>query len=50
MSKVERFQDLNCWKVARELTRMVYVLSKRPNPDRLQHEESGKKRGIVNDE
>lgn len=28
MSKVERFQDLNCWKVARELTRMVYFLSK----------------------
>lgn len=25
---MERFQDLNCWKVARELTRTVYFLSK----------------------
>lgn len=28
MAKVERFEDLNCWKAARELTRLVYELSR----------------------
>jgi len=28
MAKIDRFQDLNCWKAARELTRLVYALSR----------------------
>jgi four helix bundle protein len=28
MAMVERFEDLNCWKAARELTRLVYELSR----------------------
>lgn len=28
MAKVERFEDLNCWKAARELTKLVYELSR----------------------
>ncbi len=28
MAKVDRFQDLNCWKAARELTALVYALSR----------------------
>ena len=26
MAKVERFEDLECWRAARELTRVVYAL------------------------
>ncbi len=26
MSKVERFEDLNCWKEARELVKEVYII------------------------
>lgn len=29
MSKIERFEDLECWKSARELTRVIYRLSNR---------------------
>ena len=29
MSKVERFEDLDCWKVAREITNKIYDLSER---------------------
>ena len=29
MSKIERFEDLECWKSARELTQMIYQLSNR---------------------
>jgi four helix bundle protein len=28
MAKVERFEDLNCWKAARALTKLVYELSR----------------------
>lgn len=28
MAKVERFEDLNCWKAARELTKLVYGLAR----------------------
>ncbi len=28
MAKIDRFQDLNCWKAGRELTRLVYALSR----------------------
>jgi four helix bundle protein len=29
MSKVERFEDLDCWKMAREITNRVYDLSEK---------------------
>jgi four helix bundle protein len=28
MAKVDRFEELNCWKAARELTRLIYALSR----------------------
>ena len=27
MAKIERFEDMECWKIARELTKMVYKIS-----------------------
>ena len=27
MTKIERFEDMECWKKARELTRLVYAIS-----------------------
>ncbi len=29
MAKIERFEDLECWKSARELTRWIYLISNR---------------------
>ncbi|MEM6522421.1 MAG: four helix bundle protein [Bacteroidota bacterium] len=29
MSKIERFEDLNCWKEARELVKMVFLISRK---------------------
>lgn len=28
MSRIERFEELNCWRAARELTKVVYELSR----------------------
>ncbi len=29
MSKIERFEDLNCWKEARELVKMVFLICRK---------------------
>ena len=33
MAKVEKFEELNCWKLARELTGEVYSLNGKINKD-----------------